>query len=213
MCLTFFIRTFLAGNSAACEVNVSTLGPPSPDWDYVRNRLRVYDREQGTDKADGRPPSPSPSRVTSLAVRLRIARFFLENRTWCSRTLPHGRRPEAQSVRQGGDRPRAQTGLERMVEKSGIWPGIHTGMTNWRELYSLTFTNDFFGNTESQAVLKTLYDRICRSALDQLKELGSTRRLPGRIREIFHQRRIHRAPCRRGACLHGKEGEEGGGRP
>jgi len=36
----------------------------------------------------------------------------------------------------------------------------------------VTFTTDFFGNTESQALLGTLYDRICRSGLCRLKEAG-----------------------------------------
>src|SRR5439155_9496900 len=61
---------------------------------------------------------------------------------------------------------------ERIAEGGELWPGLFTGLVNWREHHSLTFTTDFFGNTESRAVLKTLYDRICRSVLGRLKELG-----------------------------------------
>ncbi len=42
----------------------------------------------------------------------------------------------------------------------------------WHEQPSITCTGDFFGNPESRALLRTLYDRICRSALGRLKELG-----------------------------------------
>jgi len=33
------------------------------------------------------------------------------------------------------------------------------------------FTSDFFGNTESRALLRTLFDRITRQALSTMKEL------------------------------------------
>jgi hypothetical protein len=61
---------------------------------------------------------------------------------------------------------------ERLQENSGYWAGIYTAQVSWRELHSSSFTNDFFGLTESRAILRTLYDRICRSALGRLKSLG-----------------------------------------
>jgi hypothetical protein len=62
--------------------------------------------------------------------------------------------------------------VERIAKNSLFWSGVHTQLVNFREVYSMTFTTDFFGNTESRAVVKTLYDRICRSALCRLKEIG-----------------------------------------
>jgi hypothetical protein len=62
--------------------------------------------------------------------------------------------------------------VEKLVDSSERWAGLFTSMPNWREWNSLTFTRDFFGNVESRALLGTLYDRICRSALCRLKEAG-----------------------------------------
>jgi hypothetical protein len=172
MCVTFFVRTFLAGNSAACEVIVSTLGPPSPDWEYVRNRLRIYDREQDPELPDSTPHGKRPVEYSSLGIRLVKVRFNLEA----------GSKPFTSPARDFSVKkikPFDEDALRhekeqvaKIADTGGLWPGYYTGLVNWREWYSLTFTPDFFGNTESRATLKTLYDRICRAALNKLKDLG-----------------------------------------
>jgi len=87
MCVTFFVRTFLAGNSAACEVNVSTLGPPRFDWDHIRDRLRVHRREQDEDEDRLEDLKPLKSRVTGIGQNLKQVRQALkgEERTFRSR--------------------------------------------------------------------------------------------------------------------------------
>jgi hypothetical protein len=172
MCMTFFVRTFLAGNSAACEVNLSTLGPPDRDWHYIRQRLRLYERECGRGPFHPDPDRPMSHRTSSLGRRLRVLRDELDN--------PHvtftGTLQRADVMRLKPFDPVAleQESREaaRVAERSETWAGLYTGLVNWREQHSLTFTNDFFGSTESHALLRTLYDRICRAALSRLKELG-----------------------------------------
>jgi hypothetical protein len=172
MCVTFFVRTFQAGNSAACEVNVSTLGPPARDWDYIRDRLRVHDREQGPGRDSSLDPGAVGAHVSSLGSRLHIARWLLENPS--AVFTSQARRTDILELgpfdEEALDHEAKQA--ERIAATGSVWPGIFTALDNWREQHSITFTTDFFGNTESQAVLKTLHDRICRSALSRLKELG-----------------------------------------
>lgn len=172
MCLTFFVRTFLAGKSAACEVNVSTLGPPAFNWDSVRDRLRVYEWELRGRRADPYRLSPAPARITPLGARLRRIGLALGDAPspfQDSTDKPEVLHLEPFDEEANFDEKRQ---VDRIAGKSQLWPGSYTAMTNWREWYSLTFTSDFFGNTESRALLKTLYDRICRSALGHLKGLG-----------------------------------------
>jgi hypothetical protein len=52
------------------------------------------------------------------------------------------------------------------------WPGRLTPLGNWREDYSLTFTNDFFGSTEALASIKTLYQQISSTILDTFDSMG-----------------------------------------
>lgn len=170
MCLTFFVRTFFAGNSAACEVSVATLGPPIADWDYIRERLRLYDRDQRRSDKEG--IGYEADRTTPLGTRLANVRFSLEkhSRSFTSQARFFHVRDLAPFDRVALHHEKWQA--KRIAEAGEQWPGLYTGLPNWRERYSLTFTTDFFGNTESRAVLKTLFDRICRSALNRLKELG-----------------------------------------
>jgi len=71
MCLTFFVRTFIAGTSAACEVNVCTLGPPVADWDYIRDKLRIHRRESQPTVVNG----PATSEVRAEQITKLGARF------------------------------------------------------------------------------------------------------------------------------------------
>jgi hypothetical protein len=171
MCVTFFVRTFLAGNSAACEVNVTTLGPPFRDWDYIRDRLRIHDREQGESRPN-ETAVPITAELTPLGTRLHLIGVYLEiggmpfkNPGKMTGVMKIKAFDKAALVHE-------EWQAKRISEGSELWPGLYTRPVNWRENYSITFTTDFFGNTESRAILKTLYDRICRSALCQLKELG-----------------------------------------
>jgi hypothetical protein len=171
MCVTFFIRTFQAGNSAACEINVSTLGPPSRDWDYIRTRLRVYNREQKKGQVDTEYSATRRGTKTHLGGLLMAVGNGLQNSpaVFTSSTrkadLLSLEAFDWEALRHEQDQ------ASKIAENSEFWPGVYTGLVSWREKYSLTFTTDFFGNTESRAVLRTLYDRICRSALNRLKEL------------------------------------------
>jgi hypothetical protein len=172
MCLTFFVRTFLAGNSAACEVNVSTLGPPRFDWNYIRSRLLVHDRERRKkDRPDRRRLGLKRLKTTPLGSSFEQTRGVLEA------SAPFQGQVNASDVLavepfNAEDLANENKLVDVIAENSQFWPGYNTMLVNWRECHSVTFTTDFFGNTESRALLGTLYDRICRSALCRLKELG-----------------------------------------
>jgi hypothetical protein len=172
MCVTFFVRTFLAGNSAACQVNVCTLGPPSSDWDYIRRRLRAYDREQSKSQGKSDTSRPAAANMTALGSYLQAVGNNLENTPAAFKSKTHKSSILKMDAFDEEALKYEKEQAERIAKNSEFWPGLYTGLDNWRERHSLTFTNDFFGNTESRAVLQTLYDRICRSALNQLKELG-----------------------------------------
>src|SRR5262249_55137404 len=145
MCLTFFVRTFLAGNSAACEVSVSTLGPPSADWDDIRNRLRIYDREKAGKKHDQETWSRRKFQITTRGAWRVAVRYALENRSSVFKSAGgmddalHFKAFEEEGMRHEKEQ------ADRIVESTEHWPGLYTQLPNWRELHSLTFTTDFFG--------------------------------------------------------------------
>ena len=62
--------------------------------------------------------------------------------------------------------------LKELMEVTTTWPGRLTPLENWRESYSLTFTNDFFGSTEALASIKTLYQQISRTILVTFDSMG-----------------------------------------
>ncbi len=194
MCTTFFVRPFFAGNSAACEVSVSTLGPPTPDWNYVRERLQLYEQEK--DKKDpsaaiagaksrneifralldwipdAMPVPTAKHKESALGGTLRNIRSNIENRETPFLKTRRPRDIERLDAFGQEELDHEKEEMRRIAEHTEMWPGVFTGMPNWREWNSLTFTADFFGNTEARALVQTLYDRIGRSVLTAIEDLG-----------------------------------------
>ncbi len=172
MCVTFFIRTFLSGNSASCEVCVSTLGPPRGDWNYIRGRLSLYERQKKKSAGNSKIDREQLQKASALGLRLLRIRLILENTSDTFKSKQkHGEVHKLDPFDQEA-REHEQKEIKQIAENKEMWAGIFTEQINWREWNSLTFTTDFFGNPESRAVVQTLYDRICRSALLRLKDLG-----------------------------------------
>jgi hypothetical protein len=173
MCLTFFVRTFLAGNSAACEVNVCTLGPPVHGWDFVRDKLRAHKRE-GRVKTfnEENTEEKRPEKLSHLGARLENVRFSVENSSMIFRNPMVLYKLDEIKPFDEDALKHEKTQVKAITKNSDLWPGLFTSTTNWREAYSLVFTEDFFGNTESRAILRTLFDRISRAALSSMKELN-----------------------------------------
>ncbi|MGE5183624.1 MAG: hypothetical protein ACM31C_16245 [Acidobacteriota bacterium] len=59
-----------------------------------------------------------------------------------------------------------------LAEETDGWVGRYTVFPNYREGASLTVTRDFFGSAECRAAVRSIYDRISRSLLTELEQLG-----------------------------------------
>ena len=135
-------------------------------------RLRIHDREKNKARLDPGDRTTSPDNVSTLGLDLKRVGTILETSSAAFKN-PFAMRDLSRLNAFNDDALSHELKqVERISKNSEFWPGIYTTLLNLREWHSVTFTTDFFGGAESRALLKTLYDRICRSALNRMKELG-----------------------------------------
>lgn len=171
--VTFFLRPFMAGNSASVQMAVSTIGPASMSEDYLLKRLLRYQ----TDKSEKPVPLAQPNqnkqelkssqRVLAEAIQAigKIGDEFQINfKVDYIRDFDLYKLPE--------DNDKIRELMQKTIEESVMWPGRFITPINWRENHALDFTDDFFGKLESVASVKTLYDQISRAILQSLSDLG-----------------------------------------
>jgi hypothetical protein len=177
MCVTFFVRAFTVGTSAACEVCITTLGPPRATWSHVAERLQRHRFEQRrwlswwTDLGAAllrlvfRFKSTLGGEMNALRrwVAQHLPRFEGSPSLWALRKLDPFNPDEEKEVREE---------LEQLQATTNLWAGRFVVVPNWREIHSAPMTADFFGSTECRAAIRTLYDRVSRAVLDVLDEEG-----------------------------------------
>ena len=179
---TFFVRPFMAGNSLCCRISISTIGPLYTGIDYFQKRLRDYEEEEK--KGYGKKPKISKeekkkakakqkkkNKIVSTATRLLQSARTEKATQFQSRSINYREIKELVFQDKEADKDYKEE-FEELVKKNRFWLGDQFTNTNLRDTYSLTFTNDFFGRTESIASLSTLYDQISRSILDTIDSLG-----------------------------------------
>jgi len=173
---TFFVRLFPAGNGAAFQIAVTTIGPPAVGLDELTMRLFKHDMEElrrsaGGDKDIGwsrRKPAEREA-LDYLAILRNLS----------DQTAPFQTNPDEKSISEldahseqdrGGQYDRR---FREFAVRCRMWPGHLTSKdVNWREAHSLTFPADFFGRPELSALVLTVYDQLARGILDMLDEMG-----------------------------------------
>jgi hypothetical protein len=168
-CVTVFLRPFRAGTSGAFEIIVLTLGPPLDGIEELHARLHLHKRRVSGGK-DSRPAKRATP--TNIASRLRLLREQYE-----ARRDPFEDEAAYSSLKELYLFDKAASAEERaeavaLGKTMNAWPGFYTREPNWRELWSLSLTNDFFGSTECKAATLSFYDHLSRAMLTALEEQG-----------------------------------------
>ena len=176
---TFFVRLFWAGNAAACQVAVTTLGPPIVDKEYFLRRLLKYKMEkEGTDKSVGQATYTSEDvreEEREEIARLRLVHILTQSETPFQSDSINIGEIDKLNVLNGKAARQSETykrEYEEIIKENVMWPGRFFSCLNWRENNSLTFPTDFFGRPEAIATVRTLYDQISRAILNSLSDLG-----------------------------------------
>ena len=170
---TFFIRPFMAGNSLCCQVAFSTIGPLINGVEYFQKKLLKYEQEEKNgfnikppvQKRKNKDVSPSTKLIQDVRRLAELGDDFQ------SRLINYQEIKELDPLYEEDDKEYKKE-FKQLVEKSTVWLGQLIITPNWRETYSMTFTNDFFGKTEELASVRTLYDQISRTILDTFELLG-----------------------------------------
>jgi hypothetical protein len=173
--ITFFVRAFMVGSSAACELCVCILGPPRWTWRFVRERLHKHRVEQSWSqrvRAALAEVILKSGRQSSLGERMATVRkwtvqneepFSVPQSASALRKLDPFDPKEAKEVAEE---------IERLQERTSLWAGRYLAETNWREVNSSEMTGDIFGKYECHAAVKALYVGLSRAILNTLDRNG-----------------------------------------
>jgi hypothetical protein len=171
--ITFFLRTFLSGNSATVEVSLCSLGPPLHSWSDVRRRIQEYDfycqpllKRLWYEWEDRKPPQ------TSLGAQLRRFRKAYEA---AAEGFQQRKDPMVLAQLAPEDKKEKKELEEELSKLSSVgdaWVGTEITLPDPRDWFSLSMTRDYFGQKECIACIRTLYDRIGKAVLKNLEEHG-----------------------------------------
>ncbi len=179
---TLFVRAFSAGDAAAVEVSLSSLGPPCFDAAHFRERLHQlgsHRRRRDFKKYHWRHFLTDLKRIfrrrrrpMSYLVRLRK---LTESR---KRVVLDPLKASGAADREGFQAidPEERAGLEyegaEYRREMTRWPGNWPGLWNWREEYAFLLPPGAFEGAETRATIRALYEKIASKVLDTLKEMG-----------------------------------------
>ncbi|NJN97734.1 MAG: hypothetical protein HC875_28475 [Anaerolineales bacterium] len=173
---TFFIRAFMAGNAASCQIAVTTLGPLVFGIDYFNKRLLRSRMEMDgtiekvTKKLTTKKLTTKDTTSSASLEQLRLVGLIGQaGDDFQSHVYEFDIKRLNISEKETEDYSKE---FKEAIKESIRWPGFLLARQNLRELNSLTFTDDFFGKSEAIASVKTLYDQIARTLLDTLDTLG-----------------------------------------
>jgi len=170
---TFFIRPFMAGNSLCCQIAFRTMGPIRYGADYFQQRLLRYEEEDKNGYAIKPVVRPNQKKEVSDSARLiqDIRRLAKSDVEFQSHLINYQEIKKLDPLDKEADEEYKKE-FKEMVKKSTVWLGGLVLTPNWRETYSMTFTDDFFGKTEALSSVRTLYDQLGRTILDTFESLG-----------------------------------------
>ncbi|HMX75539.1 MAG TPA: hypothetical protein PKE35_14900 [Anaerolineales bacterium] len=170
----FFVRPFMAGNSISCQIALTTIGPLIHRNDYFQERLLQHRREQ-EDAPISATALPTPLlefQNSAQKTNLLKQRIKQSSQKFRSNKMHYAEIEKLNPIETEDEQKNFSKELKELMEVTTTWPGRLTPLENWRESYSLTFTNDFFGSTEALASIKTLYQQISRTILDTFDSMG-----------------------------------------
>lgn len=182
---TLFIRPFLSGNAMAMHICLTTLGPPH--WNNIdfQEILANY-RKESKARSEKQPlfayqnyQTNSPNSVSEEQNRLdqlRMLRRALSRKS-AFQAITSKRAISSISLKKFTDLSNDlgrefDKEFDRLVSETPIWPGGLLPQFNYREANSFTFTSDFFGRFEAQAMVQSLYSEVFKSMIDTLEQLG-----------------------------------------
>ncbi len=166
----FFIRPFKAENSVGWHLALSTIGPPEKRQQYLKDRLHKHRMEinnMGDQTQNSTPPESSyENTLNKIQVTSLNKQKFHENLNTLSIL-------ECDFLEQNINAAAIQKRLDRVKENEISWPGRYYFIKyNIREVKSLTFGGDFFGNPELLSSISTIHDQISRKILEAIEEHG-----------------------------------------
>lgn len=171
-----FVRPFLASTSAAFEVSVLTLGPPTKDEGDIRRSIHIFEQRLEKKESSGeatqqaaKASSPANSGQTSFLKDIRKLFEGLED--------PFSKKSDYGLVEtyEWHDKEGLKSEKEeakKLRDELNTWVGRFVGERNWREANSLTMSQDFFGRSECRATVRALYDQVVRHVLEAFDEQG-----------------------------------------
>ncbi|MBL9100750.1 MAG: hypothetical protein JNL82_07325 [Myxococcales bacterium] len=172
--VSIMFRVHYAATAISLQTVVSTLGPPR---DAVADLQQVLRRHlsapvvlpDGT--VESRLPIGELETASALARRLQARRRLATSEAdplagvVTYKTLDE---LTARERRTASEAHEAQ--LLRYVSHG--WPGMGSFHSSWRDQRSLTMSNDFFGEAECKATLRTLYVHIVEGVLTMFEDRG-----------------------------------------
>lgn len=170
----FFVRPFMAGNSISCQIALTTIGPLIHRNDYFQERLLQHRREQEDAPISATTQSTSLLEFQNSAQKTSLLKQSIKqsSKKFQSNKMHYGEIKKLDPIETEDEQKKFSKELKELMAVTTTWPGRLTPLGNWREDYSLTFTNDFFGSTEALASIKTLYQQISRTILDTFDSMG-----------------------------------------
>ena len=169
--LTFFLRTFKTGHSAALELHLLTLGALKHHPLAVLQRLKTL-RHAATDQKPSDPQAPAKLQYGRWLQSVRavlaasgpslLQKLFTDQQETPEHLVPFSAKEYAEISR----------GTLELSGCLAYWVGDLLMKSNWREENSISTTTDLFAQTEIHAALRLLYKQIVTAGLDALQDQG-----------------------------------------
>ncbi|MGB0522268.1 MAG: hypothetical protein ACPGJS_04880 [Flammeovirgaceae bacterium] len=190
--ISFFTRVYKVGNSLACQISITTLGPPVQGTIDILKQLDTYQNEMKKNEKSSFLDSLNSKNITKTipTIFTRIAKafkakepkaigetllsnYYYNNNSFLGyvgyKEIEELKTLASEALQESG---RYQKEYEKLDQNTSIWPGQHYEVKNYREDHSLTFTNDYFGRPEGLGQTTVLYEQLSKSILDLFDETG-----------------------------------------
>ena len=169
---TFFIRPFIAGNSGACQIAVTTLGPSKFSLDYLQRRLLKHRLENREKSKEEKKKKNQKETISRARKQLQIIQAIGQSEAGFQLSLNTSMIKELDYLDEEENLEAYAKELRKTIEESVKWPGYVTTYINIREANSLTFTNSYFGIKEASTAIVALYNQISKSVIDTYDTMG-----------------------------------------
>ncbi|HTE22939.1 hypothetical protein [Flavitalea sp.] len=164
----FFIRMFRAGNSAGCQIALTTIGPPKLGKPYIKNRLMKFKMGETVDGFT----------VNNILESDKNEQLLKEIREKFKEKFHHDITVDQlvglDPLNEKGENEKSVTSKkEEIISHETSWPGRYYYYPyNLREEQSLTFGGDFFGYPELVGTISVAYEQISKLVLECIESHG-----------------------------------------